>query len=86
MLLDKLKYTSTNTHLVMLHGDNTRALDLAENLEHYSRAKHIEIRMHYIRDQVRNGSIVLNYVETANMKADGLTKPLNNVKHSKFIE
>jgi hypothetical protein len=86
MLLDELKYTGTDTHPVMLHGDNTGALDLAENPEHHSRAKHIEIRMHYIRDQVRNGSIVLNYVETANMKADGLTKPLNNVKHGKFIE
>jgi hypothetical protein len=86
MLLDELKYTGTDIHLVTLHGDNTGALDLAENLEYHGRAKHIQIRMHYIREQVRNGSIVLNYVETANMKADGLTKPLNNLKHGKFIE
>jgi hypothetical protein len=86
MLLDELKYTSTDIHLVMLYRDNTKALDLAENLEHYSRAKHIQIYMHYIWEQVRNGSIILNYIETTNMKADGLTKPLNNPKHRKFIE
>ena len=41
MLLDELKYTSTDIHLVTLHGDNTRALDLAKNPKYYSRVKYI---------------------------------------------
>ena len=48
MLLDKLKYTSTNIHLVILYRDNTRALDLAKNPKYYSYIKHIQVYIYYI--------------------------------------
>jgi hypothetical protein len=84
--LDEIKYVGTDVHPVLIHGDNTGALALAENPEHHGRAKHIDIRMHYIRQEVENGSIQLGYVPTVDMVADGLTKPLVGVKHQKFIE
>ena len=84
--LDEIGYVGTDVHPATIHRDNTGALDLAENPEHHGRAKHIDIRMHYIRQEVENGSIQLSYVPTADMVADGLTKPLVGVKHQKFIE
>ena len=85
MLLDELKYTGTDVHPAMIYSDNTRSLALSENPEHHSRAKHIDIKQHYIRQEVANGSIELSYVPTEKMVADGLTKPLSGPKHQAFI-
>ena len=85
-LLDQLGYTGSDVHPVTLFGDNTGALSLAENPEHHRRAKHIDIRQHFIRQEVQNGSIQLAYVPTSKMAADGLTKPLNSVRHLAFLD
>ncbi|CAG7733176.1 unnamed protein product, partial [Allacma fusca] len=42
----------------------------------HSRTKHIDIRYHYIRDQVENDQVKIEYVPTTQQLADGLTKPL----------
>lgn len=49
ILLDELKYAGTDVHPTILYGDNTGSLALAENPEHHRRAKHIDVRQHYIR-------------------------------------
>ena len=41
--------------------------------------------MHYVRQEVRNGNITLNYIPTANQTADGFTKPLSGPKHESFL-
>jgi hypothetical protein len=84
-LLDEIQYTGTGVHPTIIHGDNTGSLALAENPEHHGRAKHIDVRLHYIRQEVENGSIELSYVPTNQMAADGFTKPLLGPKHQAFI-
>jgi hypothetical protein len=49
------------------------------------RTKHVDIYYHYIKDQVKDGKIDLQYVPTAEMAADGLTKPLNKLKHLAWV-
>ena len=83
LLLEELKYHEFKPTLI--YGDNTGSLSLAENPEHHARAKHIDVRQHFIRQEVENGSITLSYIPTAQMKADGLTKPLPGPKHQEFI-
>ena len=51
-LLFELGYKGKDLSPILIHGDNTGSLDLAENPEHHQRAKHINIRMHYIRQEV----------------------------------
>jgi hypothetical protein len=79
-------YAGDDVRLATLYGDNTSALSLAENPEHHGQAKHIDIRMHYIRQEVQNGAIQLLYISTGDMEADGRTKPLPGAKHHKFVE
>ena len=79
--LEEIGYSGIDVRPIMLHKDNTRALSLAKNPEHHGRAKHIDIRMYYIRQEVQNGSIQLGYVATRKMVADRLTKPLPRPKH-----
>jgi hypothetical protein len=61
---------------IPLHGDNKGAIDLALNPVTGRWSKHIEIRHHVIREYVEHGTIELERTPTAEMLADGFTKPL----------
>jgi histone deacetylase 1/2 len=65
----------------ILWCDNLSAKALASNPVMHARSKHIEIDVHYIRDQVLQDQIEIAYVPTADQIADCLTKPLT---HSRF--
>src|SRR3954468_23942021 len=56
--------------------DNTSAICLSNNSILHSKAKHIEIKHHFIRDYVQKGVISLNFVDTDHQWADIFTKPL----------
>jgi hypothetical protein len=43
----------------------------------HSRTKHIEVRYHFLRDNVEKGTIVLSHVSTQDQLADIFTKPLD---------
>jgi histone deacetylase 1/2 len=43
----------------------------------HSRTKHIELRYHFLRDNVEKGTIVLSHVPTQDQLADIFTKPLD---------
>ena len=61
---------------VPLMCDNTSGINLTKNQIQHSRTKHIEIRHHFIRDQVNNGNCEVKFVETKLQLADIFTKPL----------
>jgi hypothetical protein len=42
----------------------------------HSRTKHIEVRYHFLRDNVEKGTIVLSHVPTQDQLDDIFTKPL----------
>ncbi|GJX49581.1 hypothetical protein Tco_0276426 [Tanacetum coccineum] len=56
--------------------DNKGAIDLCKNPILHSRTKHIEIRHHFLRDNVQNGNISIEKVSSEDNIADILTKPL----------
>ena len=58
--------------------DKTSAINLSKNLIQHSLTKHIEVRHHFLRDEVLKGSIQLNFIPTQNQLADIFTKPLKN--------
>ena len=60
----ELGYNGKDIRLLLVYGDNTGSLAIAENPEHYQRAKHIDIRAHFICQCIENGSIKLNYILT----------------------
>jgi hypothetical protein len=43
----------------------------------HSRTKHIEVRYHFLRDNVEKGNIEFIHVPTEKLFADILTKPLD---------
>ena len=75
-LLDDLQSSLTEQPTVLME-DNQGAIAIAKNPVAHCKTKHIDIRYHYIREAIQNGTICLNYCPTNEMIADLLTKPLS---------
>ena len=60
-----------------IHYDNTSAISLSKNVVQHSKAKHIPIKYHYLREQAASKNIRLEYIPTREQVADIFTKPLN---------
>ena len=64
----------------ILFEDNQGSIALAKNPKDHSRAKHIDIKYHFVRHAVEEKSIQFIYCPTENMMADILTKGLPKPK------
>ena len=84
-LLRELKPDDKDTaKAVIIFGDNQGAIALAKNPEFHARSKHIDIRHHFVREKVAEGTVDLQYTPTECQVADGLTKPLPKDKFIQF--
>ncbi|GJV47619.1 hypothetical protein Tco_1437831 [Tanacetum coccineum] len=68
MALDSIK--------LPMYCDNKSAIALCCNNVQHSRSKHIDIRYHFIKEQVENGVVELYFVRTEYHLADIFTKDL----------
>jgi hypothetical protein len=67
-----------------LFVDNKGALDLAVSTKNHPKVKHISIKFHFVRDEVKSETVKLHYISTEDQIADVFTKPLGNLKFGKF--
>ena len=56
--------------------DNTSAISISKNPVMHSKTKHIPIKFHFLREQVTEKNIKLEYIRTKEQAADIFTKPL----------
>ena len=68
---------ASETEPVTIQSDSQSAIAIANNTSRKSRAKHIDIKYHFIRESVANHSIALKYCPSDTMIADILTKPIS---------
>ncbi|GKG30965.1 hypothetical protein Tco_0423453, partial [Tanacetum coccineum] len=61
---------------IPLYCDNKTAIALCCNNVQHSRAKHIDVHYHFIKEQADNGIVELYFVRTEYQLADIFTKPL----------
>ncbi|GKF10347.1 hypothetical protein Tco_0048273 [Tanacetum coccineum] len=71
---------------IPLYCDNKSAIALYCNNVQHSRAKHIDIRYHFIKEQVVNGIVELYFVRTEYQLADIFTKPLPRERFNFLID
>nr|GEX74769.1 copia protein [Tanacetum cinerariifolium] len=69
-----------------LYCDNKSAIALCCNNVQHSKAKHIDVRYHLIKEQVKNRIMELYFVWTEYQLADIFTKPLPRERFSFLIE
>ncbi|GJS18738.1 retrovirus-related pol polyprotein from transposon TNT 1-94 [Tanacetum coccineum] len=63
-------------NMILLYYDNKSTIALCCNNVQHSRAKHIDVRYHYIKEQVKNGIVELYFVRMEYQLDDIFTKPL----------
>jgi len=56
---------------------------MIKNPQFHQRSKHIDIRYHWIRDQITKETIDLESCRDPDQTADILTKPISRPKHQK---
>jgi hypothetical protein len=76
-----MKQTLTDTHVaydepIPIYCDNTSAINISKIPVMHSKMKHIPIKYHFLREQVVEKNIRVEYVGTKEQVADILTKPL----------
>jgi len=74
LLLKSLGYEQQG-HTVIFE-DNQGCIYMSQNPVMHKRAKHIDIRYHFVRERVAQGVVKLEYIKTEDQLADLLTKPL----------
>ncbi|GJX30234.1 hypothetical protein Tco_0238313, partial [Tanacetum coccineum] len=71
---------------IPLYYDNKSAIALCCNNVQHSRAKHIDVRYHFIKERVENGIVELYFVRTEYQLADIFTKSLPREGFNFLIE
>ena len=71
------KFDSASTLCI----DNQSSISVAKNPEHHGRMKHLDLKFHWLRENVEAGHIKPKHVGTNEMIADCLTKALPRIKH-----
>ena len=82
---NQLKDYGIDLDHIPIFCDNTSAIAISNNPVQHSRTKHIDIRYHFIREHIMNGTVELQYVPTADQIADIFTKPLDEATFNKLV-
>ncbi|KAH9767149.1 hypothetical protein KPL71_011170 [Citrus sinensis] len=71
---------------VDIHCDSSSAIYLSKNPVHHERTKHIDVKLHFIRNEVSKGVIKMVKVHTDSNPADMLTKVVPTAKCSLCLD
>jgi hypothetical protein len=69
---------------IVLHVDNQAAIQLSKYDVHHDRTKHIPLRYHFVREEIKKHQVQVKYIPTAEQLADIFTKGLNKILFNKF--
>ena len=64
-----------------VYCDSDGAISIASKNVDHKRTKHIDIKYHYIREKINEGTLRVNGVDSRDNLADVLTKPLPREQH-----
>ena len=65
--------------------DNTSAIAIANNPVQHTRTKHVDIRYHFLREHVMNGTVELHFVPTNQQITEIFTKPRDESTFSRLV-
>ena len=66
--------------------DNQSAIFLSKNPVQQQRSKHIDIRYHFIRDEVKSKIVEIKYIASEENISDIFTKPMTRIQLNKFLK
>ena len=71
---------------VPIYCDSSSAIAISHNPIQHSRTKHIDIRYHFLKDNVQKGKIELIFVSSPEEIADVFTKALDEKDFNHFLK
>lgn len=71
---------------VVVYSDNQSVIHLSKNPVYHEHTKHVDVRYHYVRDLVANGTIIILKVLTKNNLVDMGTKVLTATKFKHYLD
>ncbi|KAK2447548.1 secreted RxLR effector protein [Trifolium repens] len=71
---------------VKIHCDSQSAIHLANHQVYHERTKHIDIRLHFVRDMIETKEIMVEKIATEENPADMFTKSLSRVKFKHCLD
>jgi len=71
---------------IRVNVDNIGAIFLAENQNSSDRTKHVDIRYHFIRQYIKNGTIMVEFVRSSENDSDIFTKNVTSETFSRHSE
>ena len=83
-VVESVEHDSASTAMQLM-GDNQAANSLVNNTNVNERSKHIDVAYHIVRDLAKRNLIKVDYIPSADMVADGLTKPLPKERFKVFV-
>lgn len=83
---DELNLDLDNSMKLVCDNMQTIRLLTAEFATLQTKLRHVDIHRHWLRQEVQRGTIEVEWVATAEMLADGLTKFLSKGKHDGWIK
>ena len=70
---------------VPISSDSQSAIHLAKNQRYLEKSKHIDVRLHFIRDLVMEMRIKVEKIHTDDNPADYITKSVSANKFQKYL-
>lgn len=74
----------TTNKPITIYEDNQSTIFMSQNPQFHGRAKHIDIKYHFIREQISTNAIELKYCKSEEMIADILSKELGRLQFEKL--
>lgn len=63
-------------HPTVIYQDNQSTILWAKGQRNHARTKHLDVKFHYVMELIHDEEVELDYLNTQDMVADLLTKPL----------
>jgi hypothetical protein len=80
-MLGEIHMSAADDPAPILYGDNQSTQELTRSGIKSERTKHIDIKYHFVTDEVSSGKVRLQWIPTAQQLADVLTKALGVQQH-----
>jgi ribonuclease HI len=72
---------STTPKTLQVRNDNNAAISIIQSGMYQASNRHIGVKFRWLREMWSSGEIEISYIDTKNMRADGMTKPLERNLH-----
>ena len=69
---------------IVIFTDNNRSISYSLNNKNHCRTKYIDVQYHFVKDHVKSGDVVFQYIPTSNNIVNLFTKSLSRDRIQQF--